>query len=201
MPTETERPPVAPDSDRSTMLIRLAESLADRHPVLPEAHVLRWHDDPVVMHEDDGRMWLACPSERDPLLGGSGPRVIPSDQLRLLRQVATKGPRFDAILIAHELDPDGPAGLVRSQLLDGPRTCDDDIARVLLGPAPAHPGVVRAAGLLDTAAQFLTARIPAGVAVQIADRLLDPMVIGIVAPPKPRNGALCLGYVLTAWRW
>jgi hypothetical protein len=72
------------------------------------------------------------PVERDPVFGRGGPAVLPAQQRRRLRRWAVEGPRFDAVALAHELDPHEPLRTALLAQLDGrPRTCDDATARAL----------------------------------------------------------------------
>src|SRR4051794_12504936 len=177
--------------DRRDALDLRAQGLAERYPGLPRGHRRRWNDVPVVAPDGD-RLWWVSPFDRH------GPVVLPRAQRLTLNWWVANGPHFDAVAIAHELDPDEPLRSALLAQLDGrPRTCDDATARALVGPAPAHPVVTRGIDLLDRLAHIRTGRL----AERGVDVLLDPIVFGIVAPPRPRHGAPALWYPLTAWRW
>ncbi|TCK21388.1 hypothetical protein [Pseudonocardia endophytica] len=167
-------------------LTRLSAHLHFRHPELPSPVVLHWSDEPVLLL-DAGRPWLYGPAGRDPA-AVDGRAVLPRRQVRRLAQFAGHGIALHALAIAHELDPAGPVAELVPDLADGPRTCTDEVARVVVGPVPAHPALARATRLLE------------GVVRTTAD-LLDPIVFGVVGTCKPEHGDLCLFYPLTAWRW
>lgn len=177
-------------------LAQLASSVRRNWPHLPAPIALEWSDLPVVAL-DRGAPWLYGPADRDPLMGVGGPAALPRRQRRQLEDVAASGPRFQAVAIAHELAPDGPARPLLPLLRNGPRTCTDDVARELVGPAPAHPGVVRAAGLLDT---LFGGGAPA-TAARALDALLDPIVFGVLAPAPLVHGTASLWYPIAVWRW
>jgi hypothetical protein len=177
-------------------LSRIAADLERRCPHLPGAIVLPWSDHPVVAL-DRGDPWLYGPADRDPQLGRDGPGVLPRWQRAQLAEVAATGPRFDAVGVAHELDPGGPVHALLPLLVDGPRTCTDAVAPELVGPVPAHPGVARAAGMVDA----LVGGDALAWASGALDRLLDPIVFGVVAPYGLHHGAPCVWLALVAWRW
>ena len=127
-------------------------------------------------------------------MGDRGPAVLPRRQRRQLARIAATGARFDAIGVAHELDPDGSAKDLLSLLVDGPRTCSETVARELVGSVPPHPGVagtVRALGAL--------VRLEGS--ARLLDRLLDPVVFGVVAPWPLVHGVPSVWQPLVAWRW
>jgi hypothetical protein len=177
-------------------LTRMAASVRRNWPQLPSPIALEWSDRPVVAL-DRGAPWLYGPVDRDPLMGVGGPAALPRRQRRQLKEVAASGPRFQAVAIAHELDPDGPAHSLLPLLRHGPRPCTDEVARELVGPVPAHPGVVRAAGLLDSLFGG-AALAAAGVAL---DSLLDPIVFGVLASTDLVPGTPSLWFPIAVWRW
>ncbi|MHA6621405.1 hypothetical protein [Pseudonocardia sp. DLS-67] len=177
-------------------LTQLAGSVRRNWPHLPAPIALEWSDLPVVAM-DRGTPWLYGPADRDPLMGAGGPAALPRGQRRRLEEVAASGPRFQAVAIAHELDPDGPARSLLPLLRNGPRTCTDEVARELVGPAPAHPGVVRAAGLLDS---LCSGAAPAA-AARALDALLDPIVFGVLATAPLVRGTPSLWFPIAVWRW
>ena len=82
-------------------------------------------------------------------------------------------------------------------LADGPRTCTDEVARELVGPVPDHPGVARTVGILDA----LVGGDALAWAGDALERLLDPVVFGVVAPYGLVHGAPAAFQPLVAWRW
>jgi hypothetical protein len=159
---------------------------------------LEWSDS-LVVALDQRTSWIYGPVERDPLRGSGGGSVLPRPVLKRLKKIAKLGVPFQRLAIAHELDRDGPVRDLLPGLEDGPRTCTDEVARVLAGDLPAHPGVTRALRVLDAAVAgaTLTASLPAS----LVSSVLDPIVFGVIAPEPPRHGELCLWYPLAAWRW
>lgn len=163
--------------------------LRRRWPQLPAPRTFIWSEQPVVVL-DRGMPWLYGPAERDPLRTARGHIVLPRRETTQLRVLATLGVPFQRLAIAHELDPDGPAADILSELRDGPRTCTDDVARTLVGPQPAHPVVRRAARLLDRATL-----------ARATEKILDPILFGVVGAPDLVHGRPALFYPLVAWRW
>jgi hypothetical protein len=173
----------------------------------------RWSDLPLLrLHRD--RPWLLVPAQRDPIRARNGGPVIPAAQLDVLRGISARGARFDAVAIAHELDPNGPASRLVPQLRGGPRTCSDDVARLLVGPVPDQPDTARLARIMDRAVAGLgraatlggkalagTVAGAAATALAITDPL-DPIVVGVLGEyGAPADGEPALYYALTAWRW
>jgi hypothetical protein len=196
MKTLDVRHDLAIDAVTRDELARLTADLERRFPELPPPIVLPWSDQQAVAL-DRGRPWMYGPATTDPLMGERGPAVLPRPQRRQLARIAATGARFDAIGVAHELDPEGPATSLLSLLDDGPRTCSEAVARELVGPVPAHPGVTRAVGAL---AALVRRDLPSQ-AVRALDRLLDPVIFGVVAPSPLTHGAPSVWQPLVAWRW
>jgi hypothetical protein len=96
---------------------------------------------------------------------------------------------FERLAIAHELDPAGPAAEIVPMLGDGPRTCTDAVARALVGPQPVHPWVRRVVQVFDEAAR------------RTAEKVLDPILFGVVGAPDLAHGRPAHFYPLAAWRW
>jgi hypothetical protein len=185
------------DSAARDELTRVAVALDRRWPQLPPPIVLPWSDQPVVARDRDS-VWLWGPAARDPLAGRDGETVVPRRQRQELARIAAEGTAFDAVAVAHELDPDGPARRLLPLLHDGPRTCTDEVARELVGPVPAHPRVARAAGTLGALVRSGPALARVG---GVLDRLLDPVVFGVVAPRGLVHGTPAVFQPLVAWRW
>ncbi len=196
METLDIRHDLAIDTATRDELARLTADLERRFPQLPPPIVLPWSDQQAVAL-DRSRPWLYGPANTDPLMGERGPAVLPRRQRRQLARLAATGARFDAIGVAHELDPDGPAKDLLPQLVDGPRTCSETVARELVGPVPAHPGVARAVEVLAS----LVRGDASARAARMLDRLLDPVVFGIVAPWPLAHGVPSVWQPLVAWRW
>jgi hypothetical protein len=174
-------------------LDRVIADLERQFPQLPAPVVLPWSDRPVV-GLDRGTPWLwgeAARVEQD------GVAVIPRRQRRQLERIAASGTRFDAVAVAHELDAAGPVRPLLPQLADGPRTCTDEIAKILVPSVPPHPGVARAAGMLDA----LVGGDALAWAAGALDRLLDPIVFGVVAPYGLVHGVPAVLQPLIAWTW
>jgi hypothetical protein len=177
-------------------LARVIADLEQQWPQRPPSIVLSCSDRPVV-GLDGGTPWLYAFAQHDPLRGANGVAVLPRRQRRQLRRIAAAGSQFDAVAVAHELDVNGPVRSLMAELTDGPRTCTDEVARALVGPVPAHPGVSRAAGLLDV----LFGGDALARAGDALDRLLDPIVFGVVAPYGLAQGLPGVFQPLVAWKW
>ena len=82
-----------------------------------------------------------------------------------------------------------------SQMLgDGPRTCSEAVARELVGPVPPHPGLAATVRALETLVRV-------DVSARVLDRLLDPVVFGVVAPWPLTHGVPSVWQPLVAWWW
>jgi hypothetical protein len=176
-------------------LAGLERDLRRGWPDLPEPLVLPWTEEPLLLL-DQRVPCLCAPVERDPLATRGGHTVLPRKQLRRLTELAERGLPFQRLAIAHELDATGPVHHLLPQLTTGPRTCTDAVARAVLGPLPAHPGLTRAAGALAR----LTGGAAAG-ALAAAEFLLDPILFGVLAPGEPEHGRPSLWTPLLVWRW
>ena len=176
-------------------LAMLDAELTRKWAELPRPIVVEWSEAPVLTL-DRGTPWLVGPAERDPVRSRRGHAIIPREQRAQLQRIQSTGVRFDRVAIAHELDPAGPVRPLLSLLERGARPCSDNIARLVVGRTPPHPGVERAARALDNALGGAVATVR-----QSLDALLDPIVFGVVAPAGPRAGEPSLWYPLVAWRW
>ena len=134
--TSAAIPPSTPA--RAPHWVNVASRLAARCPQLAPPATVRWSARPVA-GLDRATPWLWGPADRDPLLGPGGPADTAPPAAELRRIVAA-GARFDAVGVAHELDPDGPVRPLLPLLADGPRTCSDEVARELVGPVRRAPG-------------------------------------------------------------
>jgi hypothetical protein len=179
-------------------LAQLSVQINQQWPSLPPPLLLEWTETPLVSIDSSGVPWLIAPAERDPLRDTRGRTVIPRKQRASLKRIDKLGVPFQRLAIAHELNPEGPVRQLLPELKEVPRTCTDAEARTLVGDVPANPGVVRAVQALDVMVCGATTVVPA----RVWERLLDPVIFGIIAPtPPPRHGQLCLWYPLVAWRW
>lgn len=166
-----------------------------RFPQLPSPLVLPFSELPVL-GLDDETPWLYGPMERDPLAVNS--RVaIPRRELRRLRTATGWGVPFQRVAFAHELDPAGGVRDLVPELVNGPRTCTDEVAWAVVGPQPVHPAVRGTARALDA---VIGRRAMTAVAGALA-ATLDPIVLGVIGMPDTEHGRLALFYPLSAWRW
>lgn len=177
-------------------IARVIAELETQFRELPPPIVLPCSDHPVVGLDGD-RAWLYSWADDDPQRGANGVAVLPRRQRRELERIAATGVRFEAVAVAHELDVNGPVRALLPELQDGPRTCTEELARALVGPVPRHPGVARAAGVLD----WLVGGDALAWAGAALDRLLDPIVFGVVAPFGLDDGVPAVFQPLVAWRW
>jgi hypothetical protein len=183
--------PFPKDAELARLGDELAHQWADLHPPIE----MEWPATTMVAL-DRGAPWLFGPAERDPLRDRKGRVYIPSDSRARLQELAKRGLPFRQVATAHELDPVGPVRELLPDLRHGPVACSDVAARRLVGPLPAHPGVSRAASVLDAVVGGI------GLAVGgLADVILDPIVFGVVALRTPRPGDPTLWFPLVAWRW
>jgi hypothetical protein len=195
---EVRSRPNAPERRTRAELANLGAYLQWVWPALPAPMTLGWSDS-LVITLDHGRPWIYGPAERDPLRGSRGGSVLPQRVRRQLKKIARLGVPFQRLAIAHELAREGAVSDLLPALEEGPRTCTDELARVLVGDIPAHPGVSRAVRVLDGAVAGAT--FAASLPASLVSSVLDPIVFGIVAPQPPQHGELCLWYPLAAWRW
>lgn len=170
-------------------LAELSVQINQRWPSLPEPLPLGWTETPLVSIDRSGVPWVIAPAK---------PRtVIPHKQRVQLKRIAKLGVPFQRLAIAHELDPQGPVRPLLPALRTQPQPCTNELARVLVGEVPAHPGVTRAVMVLDAAVNGATSAVGINAIVSV----LDPIIFGVIAPTPPRHGQLCLWYPLVAWRW
>jgi hypothetical protein len=175
----------------------LSVQINQRWPSLPKPLPLAWTETPLVSIDRSGVPWVIGPAEHDPQQSPSGRTVIPHKQRAQLKRIAKLGIPFQRLAIAHELDPEGPVRQLLPALRTQPQPCTDELAHVLAGEVPAHPGVTRAVMVLDAAVSGATSAVGINAIVSV----LDPIIFGVIAPTPPRHGQLCLWYPLIAWRW
>ena len=170
------------------MTVAVDLALGRRFPQLRAPRTVTWSEQPVVVL-DEGVPWLYGPVERDPLMTARGHVVLPRREIKRLHALAALDLPFQRLAIAHELDPDGPASDIVPMLDDKPRTCTDALARTLVGPQPVHPWVRRAVQIFDAAAR------------RTAEKVLDPILFGVIGAPDLIHGRPAHFYPLVAWRW
>jgi hypothetical protein len=178
-------------------LAELSVQINQMWPSLPEPLLLPWTETPLVSIDRSGVPWVIGPAEHDPLRSARGRTVIPHKQRAKLKRIAKLGIPFQRLAIAHELDPTGPIRQLLPALRTQPQPCTTEVARALVGEVPAHPGVTRAVTVLDAAVNGATSAVGINAIISV----LDPIIFGVIAPPPPRHGQLCLWYPLVAWRW
>ena len=178
-------------------LAELSVQINQMWPSLTEPLPLAWTETPLVSIDRSGVPWVIGPAEHDPLQNATGRTVIPHKQRAKLKRIAKLGVPFQRLAIAHELDPQGPVGQLLPALRTQPQPCTNELARVLAGELPTHPGVTRAVMVLDAAVSGATSAVGINAVVSV----LDPIIFGVIAPTPPRHGQLCLWYPLVAWRW
>jgi hypothetical protein len=186
-----------PEVRTQQQLTELSIQIEERRPSLPQPLWLEWTETPLISIDSSGVPWVIGPAERDPLRSSGGHTIIPGKQRAKLKRIAELGVPFQRLAIAHELDPEGPVSQLVPALRDGPHRCSDEVARVLVGAVPAHPGVERAIRALDA----VVGGAASAVHSHLLAAILDPIIFGIIAPTPPQHGQLCLWYPLVAWRW
>ena len=157
-------------------------------------------DRPQLRLSSDGRVWMLSPLSCDPLTGPGGRYVLPPSAVADLRRIAAAGIEFHAMVVAHEIDPNGPARQLVPQLRDGPRSCPPDLARALVGPVPAEP---RAAQLARSIGRAITAVVrPVQALAHETARQLDPVIFGLIgADGRLEPGWPALWVACTSWEW
>jgi hypothetical protein len=178
-------------------LAELSVQINQMWPSHPDPLQLEWTEILLVSIDRSGVPWVVGPAEHDPLRSTRGRSVIPHKQRAQLKRIAKLGVPFQRLAIAHELDPEGPVRQLLPALRTQPRACTEEVARVLVGEVPAHPGATRAMMVLDAAVSGATS----AVGINAVASVLDPIIFGVITPTPPRHGQLCLWYPLAAWRW
>jgi hypothetical protein len=190
-------PSHSPKSLADPELAELSVQINQMWPSLPEPLPLAWTETPLVSIDRSGVPWLIAPAEHDPLRTARGRTVIPHKQRAQLKRIAKLDIPFQRLAIAHELDPQGPVRQLLPALRTQPQPCTNELARVLAGAVPAHPGVTRAVTVLDAAVIGATSAVGINAVISV----LDPIIFGVIATTPPQHGQQCLWYPLAAWRW
>ena len=179
-------------------------SLRKRAPDLPTYRVAPWNPEPLLLLEK-GLPWILLPYDKDPLRTHDGgypfPRRIKSD----LQDLAARGVDFDALAIAHELDPKGPVAPLIPKIPPAGLLCSPETTKTLIGNTPATKASKRMAATLNHAGDAVARSAPkvllglalAPIAVVAAPLVLlaaaasgvDPIVFGVlhVDPPDGRR--------------
>jgi hypothetical protein len=187
----------SPEVGTPPELAGLSGQVEMRWPDLAPPLVLEWTETPLIAVDHSGVPWVIAPAERDPVRDSRGHTVVPRRQRVKLKRIAELGVPFQRLAIAHELHPDGPVKPFLPALREGPRPCTDEVARVLVGDIPTHPGTSRAIRALESPIRAATSTAP----IRVLTTVLDPIIFGIIAPTAPLHGEPCLWYPLVAWRW
>lgn len=169
----------------------LTRQWADLHPPIE----MQWPGSTMVAL-DRGTPWLYGPAESDPLRDHRGRMYVPRGPRARLRELTKRGLPFRRVALAHELELSGPVRELLPDLRLEPRACSAATARRLVGLPPVHPGVSRAARVLDV----VVGGVGCG-AGHVVDAVLDPIVFGVVATRSPEPGDPTLWFPLVAWRW
>ena len=178
-------------------LVELAADLARDHgDLLQQPIVMTWSETATAALDRRDRAWVFGPAERDPLRDHRGRVPVPRAARARLQELAASGLPFQRVALAHELDPAGPVRELLPALRNGSLVCSEATARRLVGPPPPHPGVSRAARVLDAIVGG-----GASAAVRLVDTLLDPIVFGVVGVRTPHPGDATLWFPLVVWRW
>jgi hypothetical protein len=152
--------------------------------------------EPMLVRRSDRSVWVFADVEHDPLAAAGFP--LPRGPRRDLRRVLDAGIDFDALVLAHELDP-GRLTPEEAAVTadDGPLRCRPGRASHLVGPVPPYPGAVRLARRLERVARMTRAASPVR-----AVRALDPVVFGVWGAGSELSAGSPVRYVaLTAWAW
>jgi hypothetical protein len=176
-------------------LAQLKVELTGRCSDLRRPAVVEWPGQPMIgLHR--GIPWWVGAADDDPLRDHRGRLPVPREARVRLAELAAHDLPFQRIAVAHELDPAGPVRELLPDLRRGPRPCPAETARLLVGPPPPHPGVRRAARVLERlvgAASSATSGL--------VETLLDPIVFGVAALRTPRPGDPTLWFPLVDWSW
>jgi hypothetical protein len=152
-----------------------------------EVRVAQYVPDPLIHVDDDGRAWLVAPVGRIP--GLSPTSLLPGTTMHEVQRFARAGIAFHDLAVAHDLDPDGLVRHLVPQLLDGPRTCPDDVARALVG-AVVPPQRASMADLAVRVAGFATGAAQKGVPPTVPRTRVVFGVIGTGPRLEPGGPAL-----------
>ena len=172
-------------------------------PFLGKPTLARWSERPLIF-ADKADLWLLVPADRDPLRLAKGGLPIPAGPLRELTRIAATGVHFDRIAIAHEVPPTPEARALAKDTPANGIACTDEVARKLLGDAPAPAGTRQLATRLDKLAALAARTVgnAGGAAAGLLAGAIDPIVFGVIGPNcDPRPGDPAAYFALTAWTW
>jgi hypothetical protein len=159
--------------------------LGRRWTQLPAPLERMWSDRPMLVL-DGGAPWAFGPVEE--------PLVMPGWVIRRLEKIAALDLPFQRLAVAHELDPEGPVAGLLPALRDGPLVLTAHEARAVVGPPRTHPVLRRTARLLER-------MVGRAAMARAAEKILDPILFGVVGAPDLAHGRPALFYPLVAWRW
>lgn len=179
-------------------------ALRKRAPDLPDYRVAPWNPEPLLVL-DKGLPWILMPYDKDPLRTRNGGYPFPHRIKSDLQALVARGVDFDALAIAHELDPKGPAARLIPKIPPAGLLCDAETTKTLVGDTPATEASKRMAATLNRAGDAVAESAPkvllglalAPIAVVAAPLALlaaaasgvDPIVFGVlhVDPPDGRR--------------
>jgi hypothetical protein len=190
---------VSQQRDQMGELLWLKADLAAHGYPMANAVILEWCEDLVVAVERESA-WVWGPIELDPAWGRDGRTVVPGEQLKELTTGAATTLPSRRLTIAHQIPLDGPVRQLLPVLRAGPRRCSEEVARALVGPPPAHPGLRRAVRTLDALVGGAAGSVAAA-GRAVSAPLLDPIIFAVTAPTDLRAGEPALWIPLVAWRW
>jgi hypothetical protein len=194
-----EYPAAFQHRDQIRELLWLKADLASRGYPVANAIVLEWCESLAVAVEPESA-WVWGPAELDPARAEDGRSVVPAAQLKALTASAATNLPSRRLGIAHEIPLDGPVRELLPELRGGPRRCSEDVARVLVGPPPDHPGLRRAVRTLDALVGGAAGSL-ASAGRALSAPLLDPIIFAVTAPTDLHAGEPALWIPLVAWRW
>ena len=200
----TTRNPLSPDLWERAL--ERDRTLRTRVPQVRKPVLADWQDGHRLV-VDKGVPWVFGPLEIDPLLDRRGGMPLPDDVTAQLTQLSEAGAAFDRIVVAHELDPDGPASRHADDVPAwGLPISSVDARRYVTRPRASERSLDSAGALDDRLrrAGRLSRRIAETAAIVAVAPLgvLDPIVFGVNGVVgQPRDGEPAIFYPLVAWRW
>ena len=184
--------------------------LRSRVPQLRQPLLADWQDNHRLV-VDKGVPWIFGPVEIDPLLDRQGRMPLPDDIAAELRALAAAGAEFDRIVIAHELDAEGPVASLCDDVPAWGRPISGADARRCVVPPTASEATRSGASQLDDrvrrAAEIgrgiaRTAAVVAAAPLALPLAVMDPIIFGVngIGAP-PRHDEPAVFYPLAAWVW